>query len=118
VLRSGGLLILEYERSASFEYLRRNGFSRACCRVETFYGKVPTWVWVYGDGFIDGLLAASGFDRIIEARFHALSSVVLALTKSPAIAARFTFGDQAIAQIWPFRAIASNRILAVEKLTD
>lgn len=118
VLRPGGVLIMEYERSASFEYLSRNGFSRGCCRVETFYGRVPTHVWVYGDGFVDGLLTASGFGQLEETRFHAFSSVVLAFTKSPAIAARFTLGDRTIAQVWPLRAIASNRILAVEKLAD
>jgi SAM-dependent methyltransferase len=118
VLRPGGLLILEYERSASFEYIKKNGFSNGCCRVETFYGRVPTNIWVYGDGFIDGLMAASGFERVAETRFHALSSVVLAATKSPTFAARFTPGDRVIAQIWPFRTIASNRILAVEKIAD
>src|ERR1019366_2593852 len=115
VLRKGGLLVIEYERSASFEYLSRNGFSRGCCRMETFYGNAATHVWVYGDGFMDGLLAASGFERITETRFHALSSIALALSKSPAFATRFTFGDRTLAQIWPFKTIASNRMLAVEK---
>jgi len=118
VLRAGGVLIIEYERSASFEFLLRNGFSRGCCRVETFYGRVPTHVWVYGDAFVDRLLAASGFATITERRFHALSSIVLAATGSPALAARFTYGDRRIAQVWPFRTIASNRILAIEKSAD
>lgn len=118
VLRPRGLLIIEYERSGSFEYLLRSGLSRGCCRVETFYGAVSTHVWVYGDGFFDGLLTASNLHGLEETRFHALSSVVLGLVKSPAAATRFTFGDRTIAQLWPFKAIASNRILAVEKLAD
>jgi SAM-dependent methyltransferase len=118
VLRMGGLLILEYERSASFEYLGKGSFSRGCCRVDTFYGNAPTKIWVYGDGFINGLLASSGFSPIREKRFHAISSIALAIFGSPAIASKFTLGDPIIAQIWPFRAIASNRILAIEKLAD
>lgn len=118
VLRPHGLLIIEYERSGSFEYLLKHGSPRGCCRVETFYGNVVTHVWVYGDGFFDGLLSASALNQLAESRFHALSSVALGLFRSPAAATRFTVGDQTLAQRWPFKAIASNRILAVEKLAD
>jgi SAM-dependent methyltransferase len=118
VLRSGGLLIIEYERSASFEHFCRNGGSQACIRVKTFYGSVPTSLWVYGDEFIDGLLAASGFSRIEELRFHALSSVVLSATNSSKIASWFTPRDRYFAQHWPLKLFASNRILAVEKIAD
>ena len=118
VLRIGGLLILEYERSASFEHLRLAQTCPACIRVESFYGSLATHLWVYGDGFINGLLAASGFSLLTERRFHALSSVALAITKSPRIASKFTPGDSFLAQCWPLRLIASNRILALEKFAD
>jgi SAM-dependent methyltransferase len=118
VLRTGGLLIVEYERSASSEHLWNKRSWRSCLRVKTFYGSLATYLWVYGDGFIDGLLLASGFKPITEFRFHALSSAVLAATNSPRIASLFTWGDSFLAQTWPFRLIASNRILAVEKSAD
>jgi SAM-dependent methyltransferase len=98
VIRPDGLLILEYERSASFEHLWNNRGSRSCLRVKTFYGSLATYLWVYADGFIDGLLSASGFKPITEFRFHALSSVVLAATNSPRIASLFTWGDSVMAQ--------------------
>jgi SAM-dependent methyltransferase len=118
ILRTGGLLILEYERSASFEHLCRYPRWQSCLRVKTFYGSLPTQLWVYGDGFIDGLLSASGLRPICDVRFHALSSVILAVTNSPKLASWFTCGDRLLAQFWPLRSIASNRILAIEKPAD
>jgi SAM-dependent methyltransferase len=118
VLRTGGLLILEYERSASPEYFRENAFRRNCCRVRTFYGTAPTYLWVYGDGFIDGLLSAFGFGRVAEKKFHILSSIMYALTGSVQVAARFAVADSILARVWPFNRAAANRILAVEKLAD
>ena len=118
ILRTGGLLILEYERSASADIFRENAFRRSCCRVKTFYGEIPTSLWVYGDGFVDGLLSAFGFGQIAEKRFQALSSVVYAITGSVAVASKCTFADRIIAQTWPFKNVAANRMLAVEKLAD
>lgn len=118
VLRSGGVLILEYERSGSFEHLMAAKGGRSCVRVLTFYGDSTTHLWVYSDGFIDGLLSVSGFCCLAQRRFHALSSVVLAATRSAQIGSWFTLGDRFLAQRWPLRAIASNRILALKKLSD
>jgi SAM-dependent methyltransferase len=116
VLRPGGLLIVEYERSGSFEYRFKDNFSRNCCRIETFYGNAATHLWVYSDEFFDGILSSANFSLRAERRFHALSSVALAITNSSAKASLFTFADGWLAQIWPFRNIASNRMLVVEKL--
>jgi SAM-dependent methyltransferase len=118
VLRSGGLLILEYERSGCVEYWRKYGLSAACVRVESFYGAARTQLWVYGDEFINGLLAIHSFKTQKEARFHGVSSMVLAITGSPHVASRFVWRDRKLANLWPIRNMASNRILAVEKLAD
>jgi SAM-dependent methyltransferase len=117
VLRPGGLLILEYERSASPEYWRAHGRSSPCVRVKSFYGSQTTQLWVYGDEFINGLLAINGFSKLKETRFHGISSVVLAITGSPCTAARCVWGDHFTANLWPIRNITSNRLLAVEKFT-
>ena len=117
VLSPGGLLILEYERSGSFEYWRKHGPSSPCVRVNTFYGGVKTELWAYGDGFVDGILTLNGFKTIAESRFHAVTSLALAATGSPRIANYFSVGDQFLANLWPIRYVASNRILAVEKPT-
>ena len=118
ILRAGGLLILEYERSASPEYSRENPFQRNCCRVKTFYGEAPTYLWVYGDGFVDGLLSAFGFARIAEERFHILSSIVYAISGSITIASRCAATDKVFRRVWPFKLAAANRMLAVEKLAN
>lgn len=118
VLRPGGLLILEYERSGSPEYWRKHGLSSPCARVDSFYGRQQTQLWVYGDEFIDGLLVIQGFKKQKEFRFHGLTSVALAMTGSPNVAAKFCWGDRCIANVWPFNRAASNRILAVKKLAD
>jgi SAM-dependent methyltransferase len=117
VLRPGGLLILEYERSGSPEYWSKHGPSAACVRVETFYGDVKTQLWAYGDQFIDGLLTMHSFRTIKELRFHGISSLALALTGCPDLASHCVMGDEFFANRWPIRYLASNRMLAVEKLT-
>jgi hypothetical protein len=108
-------LILEYERSGSPEYWGRIGISAQCSLVKSFYGEQATQLWVYGDEFIDGLLALSAFKTLKEIRFHGLSSFALALFGSPKFAARCVLGDKYIANIWPVRKMSSNRMLAVEK---
>jgi SAM-dependent methyltransferase len=118
VLRPGGLLVLEYERSGSPEYWSNHGTSSACVRVETFYGRVKTQLWAYGDEFIDGLLTIHAFSTIAEIRFHGLSSLALAITASPRFASRCVIGDRFLTNRWPIRYIASNRMLAVEKFTQ
>jgi SAM-dependent methyltransferase len=115
VLRPGGLLILEYERSGSPEYWWKHGPSAVCVCVDTFYGRVETQLWAYGDQFIDTLLVGQGLQTVKEFRFHAISSIILALTGSPTIASRFVLADSGIANIWPFKHVASNRMLAVKK---
>ena len=116
VLRPGGLLVLEYERSGSPEYWSKHGASSACVRVDTFYGRVKTQLWAYGDEFIDGLLTIHSFSKLAEIRFHGLSSLALALTGSPRLASHCSFGDKILTNLWPVRHLASNRMLAVEKL--
>lgn len=115
VLRPGGKLILEYERSRSFEHRWEHRHSYACARVTTFYGGVKTHVWTYGDEFVDGLLLASKCRFYREFRFHGASTVALACSGSPAFATYFTFADRWLAQCWPVRNIASNRLVLVEK---
>lgn len=116
ILRPGGLLILEYERSGSAEYWLEHGISAPCSRVRTFYGGVETQLWAYSDQFVDGLLAVHGFETIRETRFHGMSSLVLAVTGSPRFSSRFVFCDSWLANMWPVRHFTSNRILAVKKL--
>jgi len=116
VLRPGGLLIMEYERSSSPDYWSVHGASAACVRVETFYGRVKTQLWAYGDEFIDGLLTIHAFRKLAEIRFHGLSSLALALTGSPRLATHCVIGDKILTNHWPIRCLASNRMLAVEKL--
>lgn len=117
ILRPGGLLILEYERSGSPDYWLNHGLFSPCVRVDTFYGRIDTQLWAYGDQFIDGLLAVYDFRKIIELRFHGISSLVLAMTGSPRLASHCLVADRFLANHWPFSCLASNRMLAVEKLT-
>ena len=117
VLRPGGLLIVEYERSGSLEYRLQYGVS-SCLPVTAFYGNGQTQLWAYGDEFIDGILALYRFKIIREKRFHGLSSIVLSLTNSPQLASRFLWKDSRLANLWPIRSITSNRMLAVKKLAD
>ena len=116
VLKPGGTLILEYERSGSPDYWLQHGLSAPCVRTTTFYGKVSTQLWAYGDQFIDNLLNNNNFKRLNELRFHGISSAALAVTKSPRLSSYFTVADHYLANLWPIRHLASNRILAVEKL--
>ena len=117
VMKPGGILVLEYERSGSPDHWINHGFEAPCVLATTFYGSLKTDLWVYGDQFIDGLIATTGFKVLLEKRFHCLSSLVLAVTGTPTLATRCVYGDSLFARIWPIRKLASNRFLAVEKPT-
>jgi SAM-dependent methyltransferase len=115
VLRPEGLLILEYERSGSPEYWRTYGINKPCVYVETFYGDARTNLWAYDDSFIDGLLTLNGFETLRQLRFLGVPSLVLAVTGCADFAVHFSWADLELSNHWPFKKLASNRILAVKK---
>ncbi len=116
VLLPGGFVILEYERSGSAEYIWQRGFGSSAARFVTFFGQETTYVWAYGDRFINGIIAVNGL-KIVRSRWlHCLSALALAVVHNPTWSTPLAATDCVVARLPVFRAIASNRILVAEKV--
>src|SRR5205807_1998734 len=55
-LRTGGLLVLEFESSRSFEFLGSASWGRAVALVQTVYQDRVVKLWAYSPGHIRALL--------------------------------------------------------------
>jgi SAM-dependent methyltransferase len=116
VLAPGGFAILEYERSASAEYVWQSGFGSGAARFVTFFGREKTYVWAYSDRFINAVIKINGLNTLNSKWFHCLSALALALTRQSDWAAHFTTFDRVAGKLPLFRAMASNRILVAKKV--
>lgn len=56
VLRPTGYLILEFDKSESFEFLFTGSWRKPASVVRTFYLDDEDVVWVYSEPFVEGLL--------------------------------------------------------------
>jgi len=63
VVAPDGLVMLEYERSGSAEYIWQRGFASAAARFVTFFGKEKAHIWAYSDRFINGIIAVNGLSH-------------------------------------------------------
>jgi SAM-dependent methyltransferase len=117
VLRPGGFAIIEYERSASADFILQDGYGTGAARFETFFSQEKTELWCYSDRFIDNLLVNNGLIECKSLKFHCLSPWILLLTGSPAIAAGWIRLDKIFSLIPFVCRFASNRMLMVKKIS-
>lgn len=117
ILRTGGILILEYEKSRSFDFLFRPWFNQQSALAETFYGPSKETLWVYSEGYINQLLTTNKFRIINSKRFHILSPLILRVTGSATFASSFIIYDQICSRIPFLRTFSSNLILSCLRVT-
>jgi SAM-dependent methyltransferase len=116
ILKPQGLLVLEYERSASAEFVWQRGFGSSACRFRTFFGSETTFIWAYSDSFVNGILALNQFVLVRSKWFHCLSALALALLRRPERAAHLMPFDGLLSKLRIATAVASNRILVAQKI--
>lgn len=75
VLKPGGQLILEYERSNSGGLIFTGQHNKDCAFRKYMYNDAEHGIWLYSDKLIDALLSSSNMHIENQRRFHILSSV-------------------------------------------
>lgn len=116
VLKQNGMLILEFENSAGYEYAGSSVYGKAADVVTvTFQGQEHPQ-WLYSLPYIKSLLTANNLviDEVFP--YQIISSLVLRLTKDETKAVRYAKFD-CIARTIPFlTAHANNYIICCHKL--
>lgn len=110
VVRPGGRLILEFESSASLEYLGTPHFGRDVSQVSTFYITENENIWVYAEAHMRRLLDAAGFDVIAVDRAHFVAPLILGYVHNIHAAARFIWLDRLLSRLPLVNRHAANVI--------
>ena len=114
-LKGSGRLILEFEQSGSLEFLLTPAFRSNAHVIETFYNHHVQYLWVYSERYVENLLDSNGLSVLLTERFHIASPLILRLTQSPKISARFAKADKLLQEINSILKLSCNVIFACEK---
>lgn len=101
VVKPGGNLILEFENSRSLEYIGTPHFGRDVSQVSTFYIYENENIWVYGEDYMQRLLAQVGFEVVEVSRAHFVAPLIHGFVQNIHTAAKFTWLDRVLGWI-PF----------------
>lgn len=113
ILKSGGFLILEYERSDSAEFLWTPLHSKYLFSQSYHYNGQTHLLWMYSEKHMRQMLDHYHFTIRAQNRFHSLSSLLYRIGVSEECAAKYAKFDQVLQ---PFsRPIAHNQILLAVK---
>lgn len=113
VLKPGGFLILEFERSHSAELWFSNNYGKKATLQKYEYLNNIHALWLYSEKYIRQLLKQYGFRVITKKRFHSLSAVANLILKDENKAGKLFFCDKIISPLSYF--MAHNIILLCEK---
>ena len=93
VLKPSGTLILKFERSNSSEFIFTKNRHKNVVFCDEKYGNQHHKYWVFDEKFVSHALQHYDMICMKKFRFHIISSLILRLTKSETLAARFAFLD-------------------------
>jgi SAM-dependent methyltransferase len=113
VLKPSGTLILEFERSNSAEFIFTKNRHQNVAFCDEKYGNQRHKYWVFDEKFVLYTLEHYGMNCKKKFRFHIVSSLILRITKSEKLAARFAFFDYCC-QLFSY-GLASNVIFCLKK---
>ena len=80
-LKSGGLLVLEFERSNSSEFIFTSQYGKQIFPMIYDYNGETHHLWMYNEQYISQLLNVYSFDVKNKRRFHSFSSLVFRATR-------------------------------------
>ena len=113
ILKPNGILILEYERSNSAEFLFTKNYAKTVFMQTYQYNNQTHYLWMYDEKFVLQLAEFYKFCCKKKYRFHSISSLLFRLGLSEKKAAKYSKFDN-----WsqPFSYFfAHNEILIFEK---
>lgn len=115
ILKPGGMLILEFERSNSAEFLFTKDYFKTLFFKKYHYNNQMHYLWMYNEKF---LLQLGFFYKLIceqKYRYHCMSSLLYRLGMSEERAAKFAVADSAI-QIFSY-PLAHNELVVFKKIS-
>lgn len=115
LLKHGGYLLIEFEKSSSLEFIFHPSFNMQVAMVDTFYGNNIERVKVFSERYIDSILAFNKFLKLRIERFHIFSPLIFRLTKHTNFAAKFVILDKILRYISPLSFFSSNSIYFCQK---
>ena len=88
-LKPQGLLILEFERSDSAEFIFTRQHHQPAFRKDYFYNGQTHRLWLYSEKYIRSILRAEKFCVTKAHRYHSLSSLVYRFTRNENTSAKY-----------------------------
>lgn len=115
VLKDGGKIILEFERSNSAEFLFTSCYGKTVFRQEYLYNNQQHFLWMYNERFVISLAGFYNLHCIKTYRFHIFSSLLYRFGIIEEKAAKYCCFDSILQPIgYPF---SHNTILTFTKTT-
>lgn len=113
VLKTNGILILEFERANSAEFLFTKNYAKTLFRQKYHYNNQTHYLWMYNEKFTLQLAKYYNFSCIRKYRYHTLSSLLSRLGIPDERAAEYSRFDNILQPIsyW----FAHNEILTFRK---
>ena len=115
VLKSNGLLILEFESSYGYEYLHTDAYMKNVAKVTCQYLGKEHRLWVYSPKYISNLLKCNNFCIRKQNQFHILSSYMYSKRKDENKSAKFAKYDVFLKHIPYIKNHSSNIIYKCQK---
>lgn len=113
ILKPNGILILEYERSNSAEFLFTKKYAKTIFMQTYQYNNQTHYLWMYDEKFVLQLAEFYKFCYIKKYRFHSISSLLFRFGLTEKKAAKYSIFDN---WLQPFSYFfAHNEILIFEK---
>lgn len=113
ILKENGIIILEFERSNSAEFLLTEKYGKTVFRQEYIYNNQNHFLWMYGEKFVEKLCDYYNLTCLHKYRFHIFSSLLYRLGIKESNAAKYCILDNILQPIsYPF---SHNTILILEK---
>lgn len=113
ILKPNGVLILEYERSNSAEFLFTKNYAKTVFVQKYNYNDQTHYLWMYNERFVLHLAKFYNFICKGKYRYHNISSLLFRFGVSEERAAKFSKFDNVIQPLsYP---ISHNQILILEK---
>lgn len=115
ITKPGGLLVLEFESSASFDLKGNPAYDTDASLIETFYDHKREVIWVYSMQYVTSLLKANRFTYSNLEHFHIITPLIYKYTHNADTSAGFSFLDGLLEFFPPISKHCSNFIMTCTK---
>lgn len=113
ILKTNGILILEYERSNSAEFLFTKNYAKTIFMQSYQYNSQTHYLWMYNEKFVLQLAEYYNFVCNKKYRYHSISSLFYRLGMEEKVAAKFSKYDNLVQPFsYPF---SHNEIFILQK---